>query len=153
VTILGPAAGLVPGGAPVRFLVTVTNHSGLAYSNILPLVSLGHCTCTKSTLFPQGTLRERESTSSVWQPIPYDVEGFGTDYLDVTEPGGIQQLSPGGTATFEYRVALSPASSAQVIRGTGAIDVTLIQLPGHTPAGPVPGASAPVDVQSGQPPA
>ncbi|MGH3394967.1 MAG: hypothetical protein ACRDPO_09775, partial [Streptosporangiaceae bacterium] len=28
--------------------------------------------------------------------------GFGTGYLDVTEPGGIQMISPGGTATFEY---------------------------------------------------
>lgn len=153
VTILGPAAGLVPGGQPVRFRVIITNNSGQAYSNILPLVSLGRCSCTASTLFPKGTLQERASTSSFWPAIPYGVEGFGTDYLDVTEPGGIQMISPGGTATFEYRVALSPATSAQVTRGTGAIDVTLIQLPGHSPVGRAPSASAPVDVQSGSPPA
>ena len=153
VTILDPASGLVPGGQPVRLRVTVTNHSRQTYSSILPLVSLGHCSCTASSLFPKGTLQERESTSDVWQTIPYDVEGFGTDYLNVTEPGGIQMISPGGTATFEYRVALSPATSAQVTRGAGAIDVTLIRLPGHAPAGRAPSASAPVDVQSGQPPA
>ena len=153
VTILGPAPGLVPGGQPVRFRVTITNNSGQAYSNILPLVSLGHCSCTASTLFPKGTLQERASTSSLWPAIPYDVEGFGTDYLDVTEPGEIQMISPGGTATFEYRVALSPATSAQVTRGAGAIDVTLIRLPGHSPVGRAPSASAPVDVQSGSPPA
>ena len=153
VTILDPASGLVPGGQPVRLRVTVTNHSRQAYSNIAPLVSLGHCSCTASSLFPKGTLQERESTSNLWQPIPYDVEGFGTDYLNVTEPGGIQMISPGGTATFEYRVALSPATSAQVTRGAGAIDVTLIRLPGHSPVGRAPSASAPVDVQSGQPPA
>ena len=153
VTILDPASGLVPGGQPVRLRVTVTNHSRQAYSSILPLVSLGHCSCTASSLFPKGTLQERESTSNVWQTIPYDVEGFGTDYLNVTEPGGIQMISPGGTATFEYRVALSPATSAQVTRGAGAIDVTLIRLPGHAPVGRAPSASAPVDVQSGQPPA
>ena len=153
VTILDPATGLVPGGQPVRFIVTVTNHSRQAYSNILPLVSLGHCSCTASSLFPKGTLQERESTSNVWQPIPYDVEGFGTNYLNVTEPGGIQMISPGGTATFEYRVALSPATSAQVTRGAGAIDVTLIRLPGHAPVGRAPSAGAPVDVRSGQPPA
>ena len=153
VTILDPASGLVPGGQPVRLRVTVTNHSRQAYSSILPLVSLGHCSCTASSLFPKGTLQERESTSDVWQTIPYDVEGFGTDYLNVTEPGGIQMISPGGTATFEYRVALGPATSAQVTRGAGAIDVTLIRLPGHAPVGRAPSASAPVDVQSGQPPA
>jgi hypothetical protein len=153
ITILDPATGLVPGGPPVRFLVTVTNHASQPYSNIVPLVSLGHCTCTPSSLFPKGSLQERESTSNVWQAIPYDVEGFGTDYLSATDPGGIQMISPGATATFEYRVALSPATSAQVTRGTGALDVTLVRLPGHHPVGQAPSASALVDVQSGPPPA
>jgi hypothetical protein len=58
---------------------------------------------------------------------------MGTDYLDVTEPGGIQMISPGATATFEYRVALKPATSAQVTHGTGAIDVTLIAAPRALP--------------------
>ena len=137
----------------MRFRVTVTNGSSQTYSNVLPLVSLGHCSCTASTLFPAGSLEERESTTNVWLPIPYDVEGFGTDYLKVTEPGGIQMISPGGVASFEYRVALSPATSAQVTRGTGALDVTLIALPGHRPIGQSPAATAPIGVQSGQPPA
>jgi hypothetical protein len=152
VTILNPSEGLVPGGSAVRFTVSVTNGSSQTYQNILPLVSLGHCSCTASSLFPAGTLQERESTSNMWQTIPYDVEGFGTDYLNVTEPGGIQLISPGATATFEYRVKLSPASSAQVIRGTGSFDVTLIQLPGHAQIGVSPAGSAAIDVQSGQPP-
>ena len=153
VTILGTSTGLVPGGSRVRFLVTVTNGSSQTYSNILPLVSLGHCSCTANSLFPAGQLQERESTSNVWQTIPYDVEGFGTDYLNVMQPGGIQMISPGGIATFEYRVALSPASSAQVTRGMGSFDVTLIQLPGHAQIGVSPAGSAPIGVQSGQPPA
>jgi len=153
VTILGTGSGLVPGGTAVRFRVTVTNRSAQTYSNVLPLVSLGHCTCTANTLFPAGTLQERESTSNVWQTIPYDVEGFGADYLKVSEPGGIQMISPGGVASFEYRVALKPATSAQVTTGQAALDVTLIALPGHTPIAAAPSASAPVAVQSGQPPA
>lgn len=153
VTILGAGSGLVPGGPAVRFRVTVTNRSAQTYSNVLPLVSLGHCTCTANTLFPAGTLQERESTSNVWQAIPYDVEGFGTDYLKVSEPGGIQMISPGGVASFEYRVALKPATSAQVTTGQAALDVTLIALPRHTPIGAAPSASAPIAVQSGQPPA
>jgi hypothetical protein len=153
ITILGTPAGLVPGGSPVRFMVTVTNSSTHPYGNILPLVSLGHCSCTANSLFPAGRMQERESTSNVWQTIQYDVEGFGTDYLNVTEPGGIQELPPGGVATFEYRVALSPGTSAQVARGTGRLDVTLLPLPSHTPIGQSPAASTPVDVQSGQPPA
>ena len=152
VTILSTSTGLVPGGSRVRFLVTVTNGSSQTYSNILPLVSLGHCSCTANSLFPAGQLQERESTSNVWQTIAYDVEGFGTDYLNVMQPGGIQMISPGGIATFEYRVSLSPASSAQVTRGMGSFDVTLIQLPGHAQIGVSPAGSTPVDVQSGQPP-
>jgi hypothetical protein len=137
----------------MRFTVTVTNATSQTFSNILPLVSLGHCACTSSTLFPDGTLQERESTTNVWQTIPYDVEGLGAGYLNVTEPGGIQMISPGATATFEYRLALKPATGAQVTRGTGPIDVTLIALPGHAQIGPSPAASVPVDVQSGQSPA
>ncbi len=153
IAILGASRALVPGGAPLRFMVTVTNSSTHPYGSILPLVSLGHCSCTANSLFPAGTLQERESTSNVWQTIQYDVEGFGTDYLNVTEPGGIQELPPGGVATFEYRVALSPATSAQVTRGTANLDVTLLPLPSHTPIGNSPAASAPVEVLSGQPPA
>jgi hypothetical protein len=153
VTILGTPTGLVPGGRYVKFLVTVTNGTTQTYSNVLPLVSLGHCSCTANSLFPAGQLQERESTSNVWQTIPYDVEGFGTDYLNVMEPGGIQEISPGAAAVFEYRVKLSPATSAQVTRGTGSLDVTLIQLPTHAQIGVSPAGSTPVDVQSGQPPA
>lgn len=153
VKILGAGSSLVPGGPAVRFRVTVTNRSAQTYSNVLPLVSLGHCTCTASTLFPAGSLLERESTTNIWQAIPYVVEGFGTDYLKVAEPGGIQEISPGGVASFEYRVALKPVTSAQVTTGQAALDVTLIALPGHTPIGHAPAASAPIGVQAGQPPA
>src|ERR1700735_648291 len=153
VTILGTPTGLVPGGRYVKFLVTVTNGTTQTYSNVLPLLSLGHCSCTANSLFPAAKLQERESTSNVWQPIPHDVEGFGTDYLNVMEPGGIQEISPGAAAVFEYRVKLSPATSAQVTRETGSLDVTLIQLPTHAQIGVSPAGSTPVDVQSGQPPA
>jgi hypothetical protein len=153
VKILGTQTGLVPGGAAVRFLVTVTDTGTQTYWNVLPLVSLGHCSCTASTLFPAGRLQERESTSNVWQTIPYNTEGFSMDYLEVDEPGGIQELEPGAVATFEYRVALSPATSAQVTRGVGDFDVTLEALPGHTPIDSYLSGIAPIDVQSGQPPA
>jgi hypothetical protein len=153
VTFIGTRTGLVPDGKPVRFMVTVTNSSSQTYGNLLPLVSLGHCTCTANSLFPAGTMQERESTSNVWQTIQYDVEGFGNDYLNASEPGGIQELPPGGVATFEYRVALSQATSSQVTHGTGSLDVTLLPLPSHTPIGSSPAASLPIDVQSGQPPA
>ena len=152
VNILGTPTGLVPRGRYVKFIVTVTNGTAQTYSNVLPLVSLGHCSCTANSLFPAGKLQERESTSNMWQTIPYDVEGFGTDYLSVMEPGGIQEISPGAAAVFEYRVKLSPATSAQVTRGTGSLDVTLIQLPTHAQIGASPAGSTQVDVQSGQPP-
>ena len=153
VTVLNPQNGLVPGGSAVRFLVTVTNAGSQSYSNVLPLVSLGHCSCTANSLFPAGRLQERESTSNVWQTIPYNTEGFGTDYLNADEPGGIQELDPSAVATFEYRVALSPATSAQVTRGTAAFDVTLEFLPGHGLLGVAPSGSAAIVIQAGQPPA
>jgi hypothetical protein len=153
VEILGTPTGLVPGGRYVKFLVTVTNGTTRTYSNVLPLVSLGHCTCTANSLFPAGKLQERESTSNMWQTIPYDVEGFGTDYLNVMEPGGIQEISPGAAAVFEYRVKLSPATSAEITRGTGSLDVTLIQLPTRAQIGVSPAGGTPIDVQPGQPPA
>jgi hypothetical protein len=153
VDILGTPTGLVPGGSWVKFLVTVTNGTSQTYSNVMPLVSLGHCSCTANSLFPAGKLQERDSTSNEWQTLPYDVEGFGTDYLNAMDPGGIQELSPGAAAVFEYRVKLSPATSAQITRGAGSLDVTLIQLPSHAQIGASPAGSTPVDVQSGQPPA
>jgi hypothetical protein len=149
ITIPGPQDGMLPGGPPVHFTVTVTNHSAQAYANILPLVSLGHCTCTASALFPPGTMQERDSTSNAWQAIPYDAEGFGTDFLQADEPGGIQSLSPGGVATFEYRVALMLIPGAQLVPGTGHIDVTLLQLPGRDLVGPAPSASVTVHVMPG----
>jgi len=47
------------------------------------------------------------------------VEGPGADYLKITEPGGIQLISPGGVASLEYQVAFRPATSGQVTRGRG----------------------------------
>jgi hypothetical protein len=152
IDVLNGQNGLLPGGQAVDFEVTVTNHSSQTYSNILPLVSLGHCSCTANTLFPQGFMQERESTSNVWQTIAWAVEAYGMDFLGAQEPGGIQSLSPGGSASFEYRVYLDRATSAQVTRGTANFDVTLVTLPGHHPLTPVPTASAPIDIQAGNPP-
>jgi hypothetical protein len=152
--ISGITAGsaLVPGGPAVQFTVTVTNSTAHGYSGIAPLVSMSHCACTPSSLFPAGTLRELSSQTGSWRRVPYDVEGFGTDFLMVTQQAGIQ-LPAGASESFEYRVALSPATSAQVTRAMGSIDVTLIALPAHTQIGVSPAAGAPIDVQSGQPPA
>jgi hypothetical protein len=47
----------------------VTNASSQTHQDLLPLVSLSHCTCTANTLFPSGTLQERDSTSNFWQTI------------------------------------------------------------------------------------
>ena len=136
----------------MQFTVTVTNSTTHGYSDIAPLVSMSHCACTPSSLFPAGTLRELSSQAGSWRRVPYDVEGFGTDFLMVTQQAGIQ-LPAGASESFEYRVALNPATSAQVTRAMGSIDVTLIALPAHTQIGVSPAAGAPIDVQSGQPPA
>jgi hypothetical protein len=120
----------------VSFTVTVTNAAGHGYSDLGPLVSLSHCACTRSSLFPAGTLQERSPDGS-WQNISYDIEGFGTDFRYVTQQPGIQ-LGAGTSESFGYRIALSPATSAQVTRGTAEVDVTLEELPAHTPIGRYP---------------
>jgi hypothetical protein len=130
--------------------VTIANATSRDDPGLALLVSLGPCGCTRSRRFPAGTLQERSAAGS-WKDLFYDTEGSGRDYLDIAQQPGLS-LAAGATASFRYRLRLSPASSAQVTGGAAAIDVTLLALPEHQPLGAVPAARAPVEVRSGSPP-
>ena len=140
---------LTPGGPALTFMVTLQNHRGAAYHDVTPVVSMGHCACTGTpiALAPAGTLAERDPATGKWRTVRYNPEGGGTDFLLVVQQPGIS-LPAGGSASFTFRVSFTRQQQAKLKAGTTAIDVTAVQLPGHTPiGGPVPGATVPVMVQ------
>lgn len=53
-----------------------------------------------------------------------------------TSPVRVAVPATAAVASFEYRVALKPATSTPLTQGQAGLDVTLIALPGHTPIGP-----------------
>ena len=140
---------LTPGGPALTFMVTLRNQGSRAYHDVTPVVSMGHCACTGSpnALAPEGTLQERDPATGSWRTVRYNPEGGGTDFLLVVQQPGIT-LPAGGSASFTFRVAFTRQQRETLKAGTTAIDVSVVQLPGHTPVGaPVPNASVPVAVQ------
>jgi hypothetical protein len=142
---LGAHPVLTPGGAALDFEVTVHNGSGTGYTDIQPLISMGHCSCGGggAAMMPQGTLKLWNTASGSWQTIPYDAEGTGMDFSFVDQISGVA-LAAGADETFRYQVALSKPAHP-VSNGSGTIDVTVQQLPAHTAL--IPTASTPVQVQ------
>jgi hypothetical protein len=139
---------LTPGGPALTFTVTLHNVSGSAYRDITPVVSMGHCACTGGpiAMAPQGTLQERDPVTGSWHAVRYDPEGGGTDFLLVVQQPGIS-LPAGGSASFLFRVAFTRRQQRPLQAGTTAIDVSVVRLPAHTPAGQVPAGSVPVTVK------
>jgi hypothetical protein len=137
------------GGAPLRFGVTVTNGTPGAYSNITIVLSLGHCTCSKTPVeeAPRGTMEEQDTAAGQWHSVLYDSEGTGMDYLSVTQLPGFT-LSSGSAQTFTFRLAFSPLSQQGASYGPGqlAIDATVETLPAHKVIGNIPAASVPLNV-------
>lgn len=127
------------GGPAIEFTITITisNVSGQTYTNITPLVSLGHCLCTdgNTSPAPAGTLRLRQQDGT-WQTIHYVHEGTGMDYLGQT------QLVDGATVSFTYRLSLNATQQPPVHNGQTGIDVTVVNLPDHTAQGTSPAAVA-----------
>ena len=140
---------LTPGGPALTFTVTLRNQRSTGYHDVTPVVSMGHCGCTGTpiALAPEGTLQERDQATGHWRTVRYNPEGGGTDFLLVVQQPGIS-LPAGGSASFTFRVAFTRHQQETLKAGTTAIDVSVVQLPGHTPIGaPVPNASVPVVVQ------
>ncbi len=141
---------LTPGGPALTFTVTLRTVSGSPYHDVTPVVSKGHCACTGSpiALAPTGTLQERDPATRGWRTVRYNPEGGGTDFLLVVQQPGIS-LPAGGSASFTFRVAFTRHQQQKLKAGTTAIDVSVVQLPGHSPVGQqVPTGSVPVTVQA-----
>jgi hypothetical protein len=147
VTITGlPAnASLSYGGRPIQFTVTVRNASAHWYRNILPIVALGHCTCSpfEAQQAPGGTMAELDTATGKWNSIYYDSEGPSDAYLLVA-PAQFPSLTLGlgGTARYRLRIAFSPLSQqGNYSAGQTTINVTLVALPSRTVIGSSPDAS------------
>jgi hypothetical protein len=136
---------LTPGGPAVAFTVLLHNPTTTDYAQVGLVVSFGHCSCTMNTLFPSGTLTVVDPRFSGSQPAPYDVEGFGTDFLTETAVPAIAILA-GQTDIFTFHVRLSSAQSAQVGHGASNVDVTLTDAANNQPVGPSPLASLPISI-------
>jgi len=136
---------LTPGGPAVAFTVLLHNPTSTDYAQVGLVVSFGHCSCTASTLFPSGTLNVVDPRFSGVQSAPYDVEGFGTDFLNKTAVPAIA-IPAGQTDIFTFHVRLSSAQSASVSSGTSDVNVTLTDAANNQPVGPAPLASLPISI-------
>ena len=136
---------LTPGGPAVEFKVLLHNPTSTDYAQVGLVVSFGHCSCTASTLFPSGTLNVVDPRFSGVQTAPYDVEGFGTDFLNKTAVPAIA-IPAGQTDIFVFHVRLSSAQSASVSSGTSKVNVTLTDAANNQPVGPSPLASLPTSI-------
>lgn len=136
---------LTPGGPALSFTVLLHNPTSTDYAQVGLVVSFAHCSCTASTLFPSGTLTVLDPRFSGTQPAPYDVEGFGTGFLNKTAVPAIA-IPAGRTDIFTFHVRLSSAPSATVSSGTSNLDVTLTDAANNQPVGPSPLASLPISI-------
>jgi hypothetical protein len=146
ITGLPSTPTLAVGGAALEFTVTISNVSGQTYTNITPLVSLGHCSCTggMTSPAPAGTLQLRQPDGT-WQTIQCVREGTGMDYLGQTQMPGLT-LVDGATVSFTYRLSLNATQQPPVHNGQTIIDVTIVNLPDHTARGTSPAADALLNV-------
>jgi len=67
------------------------------------------------------------------------------DFLRAVQQRGFT-LQPGARASFTFRVAFKARQRPRLQPGTTAIDISVVQLPSHTPIGPVPEASVRIQV-------
>jgi hypothetical protein len=150
ITGLPANPSLTYGGPPLRFTVTLRNGTARRYRNILPIVSMGHCSCSpdEAQMAPTGTMEDLNTATGQWKSIFYDSEGPSTDYLFFAPPQFARlTLDPGATTSYRLRIAFSPLSQqGNYAAGQTTIDVTLVALPSRTVIGSSPAVSAPLEV-------
>jgi hypothetical protein len=137
---------LVVGGPPIQFTVILRNGTNHTYRDIIPLVSIGHCTCFSNEpvpVAPSGTLTEFDPATAGWRSVYYDEEGTGMDYIlgNIVQQPPIT-LNPATSASFTFRIALTGRQPKPWLHaGRTLVDVTVVQLPGRTWIGNRPAAS------------
>jgi hypothetical protein len=139
---------LAVGGAPMIFTLVITNGTAVPYTDFMPIVSIGHCSCihTPVAMAPDGTLELRQNDGT-WMTIPYDREGTGTDYLYVNQVSPVTLLT-GQSISFTYRIRINASQVPTVTNGETSLDIVLENMPGNMP---ILGASSktPVRISAG----
>lgn len=142
----GPTT-LRPGGAPMRFNVTLINTTSGGMARVGLVVSLGHCSCTTGAqMMPAGSLRLLDPDTKAWQTVPYVREGTGGDFLHTTlvEPFVLEQ---GQNITYQLEIQLDAQQDLTVAKGDSAINVTMTNTTTNTAVGVSPTASLPISVE------
>lgn len=140
-----PEGGITvtPGGSTVDFKILLHDETTTDWAQVGLVVSFSHCSCTANSLFPAGTLTVDDPRSSGTQSAPYNVEGFGTDFLNQTAVPAIAIMAE---TTQIYTFHLHVNSSSSVHSGTANVDVTLTDAANNQPVGASPAASLPISV-------
>ncbi len=139
---------LRPGGAPMRFSVTLVNTTTTDFAQVGMVVSLGHCSCGApgSQMMPAGSMRMLDPDTKAWVTVPYDVEGTGMDFIHETlVPPFV--LEHGQTITYQLEVQLNAQQDFTVGKGGSAINVTMTNVTTNTAIGVSPTASLPIAVE------
>ena len=119
---------------PVEIDVTVANSSGYTFQDLEPLVVLGQCSCDAAHggIAPQGFLDVWDDTAQVWRSTGYStMQADGT--FKFSKQADAIRLGPKASVTLRYRLYLGrTAKETGLVRGSGAFDFYILQLPNHT---------------------
>lgn len=137
-----------PGGAALRFDLTLVNTTTTDHPQIGLVVSLGHCSCDTagSAILPAGRMRMFDAGTDAWLSVPYVAEGTGTDFLTTTLVPPFA-LEHGQSIHYRLELRLNASQTFTVVHGAASIDTTLTNAGTHVPLGVSPTASLPITVQ------
>src|SRR5262249_22982138 len=128
---LPPNATLAVGGDWLQLTATITNGTSSTATQIAPVLSLGHCTCSDPDvgLPPVGQMQTLDPATGAWRDITFDPEGSGADYRDVAQVAATN-LAPGATWSVTYRIRINAQQPRPIHAGNGLIDVSVVTHPG-----------------------
>lgn len=120
--------------APAEIDVTVTNTSAYTFQDLEPLVVLGQCTCDAANrgIAPQGFLEIWDDSAQAWRSAAYSAmqQDQSFKFSKQTDP---INLGPGSSVNLRYRIYLGRTpKETGLVRGVGAFDFYILQLPNHT---------------------
>jgi hypothetical protein len=119
--------------APLEFTVTIKNSSTFTFQNLEPLVVLGQCTCNpaEADAAPYEFLEYWDAQVSAWRPTATNKvrPDLSFEYNHQIQP---ITLGAKASVSIKYRVYLGKApKETGLVKGAGALDYYVLQLPGH----------------------
>lgn len=131
ITALPPDPTLSVGGDWLQFTATITNGTSSTATQIAPVLSLGHCTCSNPEVGapPIGQMQTLDPATGTWHDITFDPEGTGADYRYVAQVTATD-LAPGASRLVTYRIRINAQQPYPIHAGIGTIDVSVVTHPG-----------------------